>query len=624
MVRTSSTRRNGRRLPLMVGTLALFGLLLAASNVSAQAKKAEKTDIPVPSIPGIYNIDKINELVEKNWEANKLTPSPRCSDYEFIRRASLDIIGRIATVDEIRQYMGWKESERRSKLIERLVESGEFNENFANIWTVLLLTRTGSRKLYQDQMKDWLANALNHKSDEDENGNPINKGKDGEPQDAKEKEKGKSKAKGEKSEPVVYDADWSKIARKLISATGKTNENPAVNFVLHHMGEDVAPNERNAMGRYDMVPVTSRTTRLFAGLRTQCTQCHDHPFNTEWGQQHFWGINAFFRQTAGVRPPMMAAKKKEQLKEAQLELRDEPGVNTKAIVSYERRSGVLLYIDPTFLDGKKIKSTSKLSRREELANLITKSPYFSKAYVNRMWGHFFGKSFTKDSIDDFGEHNPVTNEELLDTLAKEWAEKYNHNPRVLVRWICNSKAYGLSSVANKTNDKPEDEVFFSRMLEKPMSPEQMFESMMTATAVQSSKTERMETKERWLDKLVQNFGNDEGEEGSFSGTIVQALILMNGEDINKAISDEKVGTVAAVLKKRAFSPKAASEAMNDLFLAALNRPATKAEMAKFTDPKIFNLPRVPSAPSNQQAFWTRYYQDIFWAVLNSNEFILNH
>ncbi|MBX9679796.1 MAG: DUF1549 and DUF1553 domain-containing protein [Gemmataceae bacterium] len=608
MVRTSSTRRNGRRLPLTVGTLALLGLLLAPSNVSAQPKKAEKTDIPVPSIPGIYNIDKINELVEKNWEANKLTPSARCSDFEFIRRASLDIIGRIATVDEIRTYMSWKESERRSKLIERLVELGEFNENFANLWTVLLLTRTGSRKLYQEQMKDWLAEALNHKvgdQEEDEDGKII---------------KEKKETKG----PPVYDADWSKIARRLIAATGKTNENPAVNFVLHHMGEDVAPNERNAMGRYDMVPVTSRTTRLFAGLRTQCTQCHDHPFNTEWGQQHFWGINAFFRQTAGVRPPMMAAKKNKELKEAQLELRDEPGVNTKAIVSYERRSGVLLYIDPTFLDGKKIKSTSKLSRRKELAGLITKSPYFSKAYVNRMWGHFFGKSFTKDAIDDFGEHNPVTNEELLDTLAKEWAEKYNHNPRVLVRWICNSKAYGLSSVANKTNDKPEDEVFFARMLQKPMTPEQMFESMMTATAVQSSKTERMETKERWLDKLVQNFGNDEGEEGSFSGTIVQALILMNGEDINKAISDEKVGTVAAVLKKRAFSRTAASDAINDLFLAALNRPATKAEIAKFTDPKVLNLPRVPSAPSNQQTFWTRYYQDIFWAVLNSNEFILNH
>jgi len=259
-----------------------------------------------------------------------------------------------------------------------------------------------------------------------------------------------------------------------------------------------------------------------------------------------------------------------------------------------------------------------------LADFIVKSPYFSKAFVNRMWAHFFGKSFTKDAIDDFGEHNPVTNEELLDHLAKEWAEKYNHNPRVVVRWICNSKAYGLSTQANKTNDKPEDEVFFARMLEKSLTPEQMFESMMTATQAQGSKAEREETKERWLDNLVKNFGNDEGEEGNFSGTIVQALILMNGKDINEAISDEKTGTVAAVLKKRAFSKTAAVDAIHDLFLAGLNRPATKTEIARFTEAKMLNLPRVPSAQSNQQAFWTRYYQDIFWAILNSNEFILNH
>lgn len=578
-------------LAMSIGALALSGLILvAASEAPAQVKKGT-TPAPTPTVVdvmvgerGVEQVRYINELVEKNWKENKIEPSPRCTDYEFIRRASLDIIGRVATVEEIARFMKDSPTTRRAQLIERLIASPEFGDNFANMWTVMLLTRSGSRKMYQEQLKDWLAERLN---------------------DPK--------------------CDWTKVTHDILSASGKTNENPAVNFILHHMGDDVPPNERGASGRYDMVPVTSRTTRLFLGLRTQCTQCHDHPFNTEWGQQHFWGINAFFRQTtASARPGMMQQKKnKKDLKDAQLELRDDPSVNTKGIVSYERRSGVLLYIDPTFLDGKKIKSSSKESRREELAKFIVKSPYFAKSFVNRMWGHFLGKSFTKDSVDDFGEHNPVTNEELLTKLSEDWV-KYEHSPKEVVRWICNSRAYGLSSTANKTNEKPEDEVFFSRMLEKPMTPEQMFESLMTATQAKHDKGEREEIKERWLDSLVQNFGNDEGEEGSFGGTIVQALILMNGDDINKAISDEKNGSVAAVLKKRAFSRTAATDAINDLFLAALNRPATAKEIAKFTDPKIFNLPRVPSAPSNQQAFWTRYYQDIFWAVLNSNEFILNH
>ena len=135
------------------------------------------------------------------------------------------------------------------------------------------------------------------------------------------------------------------------------------------------------------------------------------------------------------------------------------------------------------------RSRTGVNRRKELAKFITTSPYFAKAFINRTWGHFFGKSFTKDNVDDFGEHNPVTNPELLDRLAEDWAKKYNHNPRELIRWICNSRAYSLASVANKTNDKPEDEVFFSRMLLKSMSPEQLFDSLMVATQAKVAQVE---------------------------------------------------------------------------------------------------------------------------------------
>ena len=100
---------------------------------------------------------------------------------------------------------------------------------------------------------------------------------------------------------------------------------------------------------------------------------------------------------------------------------------------------------------------------------------------------------------------------------------------------------------------------------------------------------------------------------------------MNGQDINKAITDEKEGTVAAVLKKRAFSADGARVAMRDLFMAALNRPPTQKEFERILNSKMWALnPARPSAIANPQAFWTGFYQDIFWALLNSNEFILNH
>jgi len=540
---------------------------------------------------GLEQVAYINEAIQKAWEENKIKPSDRCSDFEFIRRASLDIIGRIAKVPEIQQFMADPGERRRALLIERLLKSTESTEkiseyatNWANLWTVLLLTRQGVNKVYQDQMRSWLEEHLN-----------------------------------------AADAGWDKIVSKIITATGKTNEYGNVNFILAHMGEGIKGDKEN-LGAFDMVPVTSRTTRLFLGLRTQCVQCHDHPFNGDWKQEHFWGINAFFRQVEAPqgRPTMMVKKMQKGMLNQQFLLEDNPDLNRRGIVPYERRSGVLLYTDPTFLDGKKMPKKVN-NRRTALASFITKSPYFSKAAVNRMWGHFFGKSFTKDAVDDFGDHNPASHPELLDRIAEDWATKYQHNPRDLIRWICNSRAYGLSSVANKTNDKPEDESFFARMLLKAMSPEQLFDSLMTATQakVGQAKATKAKLREDWLAKLIQNFGDDEGNETSFNGTVIQALLLMNGQDINSAIMDKDVGTVAVVLKKRAYSANAARGAMTDLYLAALNRPPTPAEFTKILNPTMYTLPR-SGVPRDAAAFWTGFYQDLFWAILNSNEFILNH
>ncbi|MCI0685475.1 MAG: DUF1549 and DUF1553 domain-containing protein [Gemmataceae bacterium] len=599
MSTTSLAYRWRRALPLGLGACALWGLALAfAPEAPAQAKKAPAEakdepeintdpkfrDVMVGAGGGVEQVAYINELIEKGWKENKIAPSPRCSDFEFIRRASLDIIGRIATVKEIGQFMADPPERRRSLLIERLLKSPEFGENFGNLWTVMLLTRSGSRKVHQEQMREWLTEHFNNPS------------KDG----------------------------WAETAANLISATGVTNENPAVNFVLHHLGEPIPQNEQPGGGKFDMVPVTSRTTKLFLGLRTQCVQCHDHPFSGEWEQKHFWGINAFFRSSDAPRgrPQTNAPQKKGKgIKEAQRELVDRSDLNSDGKVQYERRNATIYFAKATFLDGKRLPEDATGSRRQELAKFVTNSPYFSKVFVNRMWHHFMGKSFTKDAPDDFGEHNPASHPELLDRLAEDWAKKYSHNPKDLVRWICNSRAYGLSSVAHKGNDKPEDEVFFARMLLKPMSPEQLFDSLMTATdaKVGQDKTERRALKEAWLEQLVVNFGNDEGEEGTFNGTVVQALMLMNGKEMNDAIMDQKDGTVAAAIRKRA-NPR---EAMKDLYLAALNRPPTTREYtAILSDPRMRELPRVP--PTAQSASWTAYYQDIFWAILNSNEFILNH
>jgi len=540
----------------------------------------------IENFAGIDQVLFINQEIEKAWKDNKIRPADRCSDYEFIRRASLDLIGRIAKVSEIERFMADPPAQRRSMLIDRLTNSGEFANHFANIWTNLLLTRTGG-KLYHEQMHLWLEEQFDKKG----------------------------------PDAVA----WDKIVTQILAANGRTNENGAVNFILAHLGEELKE-DKGGNGRFEMVPVTSRTTRLFLGLRTQCTQCHDHPFNDEWRQSHFWGVNAFFRQVDAPtgRPTLMVKKKKGMGMLGQHELVDNSSFNKDGVVGYERRNGVLLFTKATFLDGRKLPPKAE-NRREHLAKFVVTSPYFAKAFVNRMWAHFMGRAFTKDP-DDFGEHSPPSHPELLEKLSQSWATNYKHDMRTLVRWICNTRSYGLASIANETNDKQEDDKFFSRMLLKALSPEQLFESLMIATDAKAgqSKENKRKLREDWLTKLIVNFGDDEGSEGSFNGTVVQALLMMNGQDINTAIMDKEHGTVSVILKKRASSPIGARLAMHDLYLAALNRLPSEAEYKRILTPKMMNFPRLPNTNTNTAAFYTGFYQDLFWALLNSNEFILNH
>lgn len=595
---------HGRALILGTGLLLVGGLLAGPTTLQrgdAQTKKAEQKETKAePKKPeqksndvvvggGVEQVAFINDQLDKKWKENKVTPSDRCSDYEFVRRATLDIVGRIAKPKEIAEFMGWPADMRRSKLVDKLLKSPEYSENFANIFANLLMTRTGP-KLQHEQMQVWLVDEFQRTN-----------------------------------------ADWSKTVTSLLSASGKDNgdkEEPAINFILAHLGERIPGNPQDN-GQWDVVPVTSRITRLFLGLRTQCTQCHDHPFNDEWRQEHFWGINAYLRQVEAPQGRPTAMKKKGMPGDMHYSLKDNPGFNKAMLVPYERRNGVVEYTKPFFLDGTKIPTKLEGSRRQELAKRVTSSDYFAKAFVNRMWGHFMGRGFTKD-VDDFGEHSQPSHPELLEKLSKDWATKYQHNPRELIRWICNSKAYGLTTKANATNDKSDAEPLFSRMLLKAMTPEQLFDSLMTATDAKEgqSRDKKKDLREKWMSRLIVNFGDDEGNEGSFNGTVVQALLMMNGQEINDAILDENNGTIGNILKpmskiKGAVPGTMVNAAIRELFLATLNRPPTDAEMKRITDRKrIFLNPDQPQL--TDYAFCRAYCQDIFWALLNSNEFILNH
>jgi hypothetical protein len=398
------------------------------------------------------------------------------------------------------------------------------------------------------------------------------------------------------------------VAANGANKPGEENYNGAVNFLLDNLDEGATP-------------ATAKTARIFLGLQVQCTQCHNHPFN-DWKQDQFWSLNAFFKQTRALR----TSDGGQQMAVVRLEDEDfagEGGNPTEAEIYYELRNGLLKVAYPVFVDGTKINPSGYLeevNRRDELADLVRQSPYLGKAAVNRMWSHFMGYGFTKP-VDDMGPHNPTSHPELLDQLAKDFTS-HGHDNKQLIRWITLSDAYGLSSQLNgavgKEKNKKDDPALgerpmFSHFYMRQMSAEQLYESLVVAT--QADKTrgsyeEQERTKNAWLQQFSVAFGTDENDEATtFNGTIPQTLMMMNGELIQKATSGEQ----GSFLQRVATSNMKDAQKISSLYIAALARKPTKNELADAN--KLWQLRKGDTLGA---------MQDIWWVLLNTNEFILNH
>lgn len=593
----------------------------------------------------------INEHLSKAWKDNNLTPAKHATDNEFIRRVFLDILGRIPTAEEVREFERDKSTSKRAKLVHRLLHeeayklknasggdlldekkkpyvfeySREYAQHWSDIWTVWLMTRTGTNDEYHNKLKQWL--------------------------DAQ----------------FMKNVPHDQLVRELLTATGSWDKNPAINFTMAHLGDKTPQDKRISDGPFDAVPITSRVTRLFLGIQTQCTQCHDHPFNPEWGQENFWGVNAFFRQvTRNADPTPTDALRKKKDKAAPVagvSISDDPKLNSELRTYYEKRTGVLMSIKPQFLPNladlekdkaervkKPMPSDTTKSRREVLADYVISHDNFAKAYVNRVWAHFFGRGMNEQATaDDFGGHNKVIHPELLEKLAQEFV-KYKYDPKVVVEWICNSEAYNLSYMApSKEMAKPEYDVFFARMPLKALSPEVLFEALTTATKadVQVDAETRKTNRDRWMEKLVNNFGDDEGNEMTFNGTIVQALLMMNGAELNSEIKRSD-GVVAKTLERASKMSAAQRDGyvIEEIYLTALGRrPSTTTLVeVEFVNPKTKkktvskmtelafvqqqmaaarSAPTDPKAKGNADGY-KQFCEDLFWSLLNTNEFMLNH
>ncbi|MBV8880314.1 MAG: DUF1553 domain-containing protein, partial [Planctomycetaceae bacterium] len=349
----------------------------------------------------------------------------------------------------------------------------------------------------------------------------------------------------------------------------------------------------------DILKVSENVAQVFMGMRIQCSQCHNHPFD-RWTMNDYYGFAAFFSQIGRKGT-------------------DDP----REVIVFNSGGGEVTHpvggrqMKPKFLGGAEPDVAGK-DRRQVMAKWLASpdNPYFATNLANIVWAHFFGIGII-NPVDDVRVSNPPSNPELLDELAKRFTA-YKYDFKKLVRDICTSRTYMLATEPNSTNDtdtrnfargpirRIRAEVLLDIISEVTDTPNKFKGLPLGARAVQiaDGKTSNY---------FLQTFGRASREtvcscEVKMEPNLSQALHLLNGDTVNARIVQGNV------VKKLLDAGRKAPEVLDELYVRCLGRKPTEAEAKKI-------LPQVAVEDKNALK---QGLEDVFWALLNANEFIFNH
>ncbi len=557
----SSAAKVGERVSLLVVGVLVLGLPTAAIRAAGSVVE-----------PDIRQVKMINAAIEGQWQEYGLTPAPVEDDLKWCRRVYLDLIGRIPTYDEQTEFSRDRDPRKRESLVDRLLNDPRYTEEYAEhwgtIWSNVLIGRSGGNDRRSLTNREGMAKYLR--------------------------------------DCFARNKPYNQMVFELVTASGASKPgeegfNGAVNFLIDKVNEE------------DATLATSSTSRIFLGMQVQCTQCHNHPFN-QWKQQKFWEFNAFFRQTRALRRFQEGGRDIAFAELVDEDFAGEGGRPSEAEIYFEERNGMSRVAYPVFVDGTEIDRSGyvgQTNRRLELGKLIMASEFLDKMLVNRLWAHFLGYAFTKP-MDDLGPHTAVSHPQLLEQLGQELRGS-SYDMRSLMKWIVLSKPYQLSSQIDSKNEADDPSLGevpqFSHFYLRQMSAEQLYHSLVNVGGQAKGSLEQQQAeRDRWLGQFVVAFGTDEGDEATtFNGSIPQALMMFNGDLIRRATAVSPGAWLTGIANANAKFP----DKVHTLFTAGLARRAKPEEL------KI-----AAQLLQARQGKADEALQDLWWAVLNSNEFIL--
>lgn len=475
---------------------------------------------------------QIDEHLAARWRREKIIPAPAADDAEFLRRAYLDLTGRIPRPADVHEFLADSSADKRDALIDRLLEDPRYAVHQSNVWRAELIPETAADRqaaLLQRGFENWLAEKFRART------------------------------------------SYDRLVRELIAVPLPHDKQPAEPVLR----DPERPNPLAFLAAKNAKPenLAAAVTRTFLGVRLECAECHDHPF-AKWSQAQFWQQAAFFggitKQGTGLFAPLVEVRAR------------------RSVVSPHDETSYAALL----LDGGEPQWSAERSSREYLADWITArdNPFFARAGANRIWGQLFGVGLV-EPVDDFHDDNPPSDAELLELLAASFAES-GFDVAHLTQAICRTEAYRRTS--ERTDPSQDETRLPARMTVKGLTGEQFFDSLALATGHRAEQ-DKGAAQRQFLNRFARLSPPGEPET-----SVQQALTLLNGSFVAWATDERRNPTLIAVTQTPGLTDEQQIEA---LYLATLSRKPTYAEAARLADQSC---------------------GDVFWLLLNSAEFRLNH
>ena len=537
------------------GSVKMQGRGEAAISVYYLSKVASASvSVPFdrPADPASYRNFKIenfiDELALKKWKDLHITPAPQVTDPEFIRRAYLDAIGTLPRADEVTPFLEDTRPDRRARLVDELLERPEFTDYWSYKWSDILLVST--RKLPAKSMRAYYE--FIHDS-------------------------------------VRENKPWDRFVREILTASGNSSENGAVNYYLIQKSP---------------IDLAENTTQAFLGMRLTCARCHNHPLE-KWTQKDYYGFANLFSRVS---------------------LKNNPGGD---VTVFPSASGDILHprllvpMLPRPLDGQPVPLESPEDRREVLARWLTskENPFFARVTANRIWKNFMGRGLV-EAVDDVRATNPASNEELLAALTRHFVET-GFDVKRLIRTIMSSSTYQLSSMGTAPDDR-----YYSHYIPRRLGAEVILDAISQVTGVPQNfdgyppGTRALQLPDTRVDNyFLTVFGRPDRIipcecERQQDPSLAQALHLINGDTVNQKVIDLS-GITESYLKLG----MAGEMILDHLYLSTLSRhPAAEEKKELLAAFREAEAQPVTATRNPKREF----IEDLVWAVISGREFLFNH